>query len=140
MVGLEILVRIHTGKRLEFLQTAEWFENQLKKINGGECVDLTVFEAVEEAGSFTRSASLGRVILVRGDLKDPQVLDINLRDVIKKGIKEKDLYIQPDDIIYVPPNGFAKAGYAVEQVLFPFRPILGVGRELTFVDALQETF
>ena len=52
MVGLEILVRIHTGKRLEFLQTAEWFENQLKKINGGACVDLTVFEAVGEANHF----------------------------------------------------------------------------------------
>ena len=38
----------------------------------------SVFEAVEEAGSFTRRASLGRVILVRGDIEDPTVIDINL--------------------------------------------------------------
>ena len=33
--------------------------------------DKTVFGAVQEAGSFTRRASLGRVLLVRGELKNP---------------------------------------------------------------------
>jgi polysaccharide export outer membrane protein len=102
--------------------------------------EMTAFEAVEEAGSFTRRASLGRVILVRGDLKEPQVIDINLKDVVRKGIKQKDLYVQPGDIVYVPPNGFAKAGYAVEQVLFPFMPILGLGSALNSVQAYEDTF
>jgi polysaccharide export outer membrane protein len=100
----------------------------------------SVFEAVEEAGSFTRRASLGRVILVRGDLKSPTVIDINLKEVVKRGIKEKDLNLQPGDIVYVPPNGFAKAGYAVEQVLFPFTPILGLGSSLSSVQAFEQAF
>lgn len=100
----------------------------------------TVFEAVEEAGSFTRRASLGRVILVRGDLENPQVIDIDLKQVIRKGIKRKDLHLQPDDIVYVPPNGFAKAGYAVEQILFPFAPILGLGGAADSVQALEAAF
>ena len=100
----------------------------------------SVFEAVEEAGSFTRRASLGRVILVRGDLENPMVIDINLKEVVKRGIKAKDLNLQPGDIVYVPPNGFAKAGYAVEQILFPFMPILGLGSSVNSVQALEEAF
>lgn len=100
----------------------------------------SVFEAVEEAGSFTRRASLGRVILVRGDIEDPTVIDINLKEVVTKGAKEKDLHLQPGDIVYVPPNGFAKAGYAVEQVLFPFTPILGLGSAISSVQAYEEAF
>jgi protein involved in polysaccharide export with SLBB domain len=100
----------------------------------------TVFEAVEEAGSFTRRASLGRVILVRGDLENPQVIDVNLKDVVRSGVQRNDLHVQPNDIVYVPPNGFAKAGYAVEQVLFPFMPILGVGSALNSIQGFEDTF
>lgn len=95
--------------------------------------EMTAFEAVEEAGSFTRRASLGRVILVRGDLKNPEVIDVNLKEVVRQGVKRKDLYLEPGDIIYVPPNGFATVGYAIEQVLFPFTPILGVGRDIGYI-------
>ena len=102
--------------------------------------EMTVFQAVQEAGSFTRRASLGRVILVRGQLENPQVIDVNLKDVVKRGLKQKDLYLQPYDIVYVPPNGFAKTGYAIEQVLFPFTPILGVGRDIGYVRDLGDTF
>lgn len=100
--------------------------------------ETTVFEAVEEAGSFTRRADLGRVILVRGDLENPQIIDIALKDVVKKGMKQKDLYLQPDDIVFVPPNGFAKAGYAVEQVLFPFQPALSLGQDVITVNDLSD--
>ncbi len=102
--------------------------------------EMTAFEAVEEAGSFTRRAAMGRVILVRGNLENPQVIDVNLKAVIKKGLKQKDLYLQPNDIVYVPPNGFAAAGYAIEQVLFPFSPILGVGRDIGYARDLEQTF
>jgi polysaccharide export outer membrane protein len=98
----------------------------------------TVFEAVQDAGSFTRRASLGRVIIVRGDLKEPQVIDVNLNQVVRSGVKMKDLHLKPNDIVYVPPNGFARAGYVVEQLLFPFMPILGLGGAVDSVQALEE--
>jgi len=52
MVGLEILIQIHSGKRQEFLQTAEWFQNRLAKSNEDACIDLTVFEAVGKPNHF----------------------------------------------------------------------------------------
>ena len=101
---------------------------------------MSVFEAVQEAGSFTRRASLGRVILVRGDLENPQVIDINLQDVVRRGIKSKDLQLQPDDIVFVPPNAFAKAGYTVEMILFPFSPALDLGQDIGSARDLGATF
>lgn len=101
---------------------------------------MTVFEVVEEAGSYTRRASIGRVILVRGDLENPEVIDVNLKDVVKRGIKRKDLNVQPSDIIYVPPNGFALAGYAIGQVLYPFNPLFDLGSNIHSVEAYGETF
>ena len=52
MVGLEILVQIHSGKRQEFLQTSEWFQNQLTRTCDGAFVDLTVFEKVGSPNHF----------------------------------------------------------------------------------------
>jgi len=102
--------------------------------------DMSVFEAVQEAGSFTRRAALGRVILVRGDLENPQVIDVDLRQVVKGGVKLNDLHLLPGDIVYVPPNAFARAGYAIEQILFPFTPVLGLGRDIGYAREFEETF
>lgn len=132
--SVSVIVTGFNSKRIFVI--GEVFEQGLYPYTG----EMTVFEAVEEAGSFTRRASLGRVILVRGDLEDPQVIDVNLKDVVKKGLKQKDLYLQPDDIVYVPPNGFAATGYAIEQVLFPFNPILGIGRDIGYARDLEKTF
>jgi hypothetical protein len=63
-----------------------------------------------------------------------------MRDVVKRGMKQKDLLLQPDDIVFVPPNGFAKVGYAMEQVLLPFTPIFGLGQGVSSVQALEEAF
>jgi polysaccharide export outer membrane protein len=102
--------------------------------------EMSVFEAVQEAGSFTRRASLGRVLLVRGDLNNPDVIDINLKAVVKKGLAEKNLFLRPNDIVYVPPNGFAATGYAMEQILLPFMPLLNVGDAINDVRAYEEVF
>lgn len=100
---------------------------------------MTAFQAVEEAGSFTRRASLGRVIVVRGDLKQPQVIDINLKNVVKKGERQMDVYLKPSDIVFVPPNGFAKAGYAMSQVFFPFSPLLDLGNAIRNAREVNDT-
>jgi len=52
------------------------------------------------------------------------VLRINLKKMYEKGDLSKNVYLQPDDIIYVPPNPLAKIGLAIQQLLFPVRPAL----------------
>jgi len=52
------------------------------------------------------------------------VLRINLTKMYEKGDLSRNVYLQPDDIIYVPANPLAAVGLAVQQLLFPVRPAL----------------
>lgn len=85
----------------------------------------TVVDAVMTAGSYTRRGDPGRFILIRPSETDPQVIDVDFAEFLATGQSAYDLYLQPNDILFVPPNGFAKAGYALENLLFPFQPIIG---------------
>ncbi len=53
---------------------------------------------------------------------EAKVLRINLEDMYKEGDLSKNVYLQPDDMVYVPPNPLAAVGLALQQLLFPIRP------------------
>jgi len=52
------------------------------------------------------------------------VLRVNLKKMYEEGDLSKNVYLQPDDIIYVPANPLAAFGLAIQQLLFPIRPAL----------------
>ncbi len=85
----------------------------------------SVLDAVMTAGSFTRRADIGRFILVRPSETNPQVIDVDFAEVVRNGRAEYDLYLQPGDLLFVPPNGLARVGYNLEALLFPFQPLIG---------------
>lgn len=85
----------------------------------------SVVDAVMEAGSYTRRADIGRFILVRPSETNPQVMDVDFAEVLTAGRAEYNLYLQPGDLLYVPPTGLAKVGYSLEALLFPFQPLIG---------------
>lgn len=86
--------------------------------------DMTLLDALGSAGSLTLYANAGKITITRADLENPEVLTIDLRKLVYKGAAEQNVILQEGDIIYVPPTGLAKAGYAMDQLLFPFRSIL----------------
>jgi hypothetical protein len=51
---------------------------------------------------------------------------VNL-DAIQKGDLRTNIVLAGGDIVYVPPTVWARVGYVVQAVLFPFNPLLGVG-------------
>jgi len=53
---------------------------------------------------------------------EAKVMRVNLMAMIKKGDMSKNVYLQPDDVIYVPANPLAAVGLALQQVLLPIRP------------------
>lgn len=63
--------------------------------------NTTLFEALAEAGGIN-DGKAHRVKLIRGDLKDPKVYLIDLSTI--EGVKEADLVLQANDIIYVQPR------------------------------------
>jgi protein involved in polysaccharide export with SLBB domain len=48
-----------------------------------------------------------------------QELVIDLKAMVETGDMSHNIMLQPDDVIYVPPNPFAAVGLALQQVLFP---------------------
>ena len=88
--------------------------------------DITIIEAVATAGGITLRSAPGSVRLVRGDIEAPKVFKVDLNDIRLWGEQFADLQMKDGDIVYVPPNFFAKVGYALDNVLFPFRGLLGV--------------
>lgn len=63
---------------------------------------MNLFEALASAGGPTAIGKREGVIIIRGDLRDPQMSIIDLTDM--SNIMAHNLTLQPSDIVYVAPN------------------------------------
>lgn len=67
----------------------------------------TVLEGVALAGGFTEKAAPGRTRVIRNHKGGRQEsITVDLNDVIKRGRKDKDLPLTPNDVIVVPESYF----------------------------------
>lgn len=51
----------------------------------------------------------------------PRKMTVNLMAMVQHGDMANNILLQPNDIIYVQPNPFARVGLAIERVAFPIR-------------------
>lgn len=64
---------------------------------------ISLLEALAQAGDFREDAKDDTVIIVRGNFtKNPQVIKVNARSIIRKGTSRKEIIMQSNDVIYVP--------------------------------------
>jgi len=56
------------------------------------------------------------------DKPKAHTMRFNMIAMIKKGDMSKNVYLEPDDVIYVPANPLAAVGLAIQQILLPIRP------------------
>jgi polysaccharide export outer membrane protein len=99
--------------------------------------DMTIAEALANARFVTVRAAPGSVRLVRGGRENRKLFKINLNEIIRKGDADMDLMLQEGDHIYVPANAFAKVGYAIDAVLWPFRSLLSAAFSVVAVQNVQ---
>jgi len=64
--------------------------------------NTTLLEGLALAGGISNSGKAHNIKLIRGDLKNPQVYLIDLSTI--DGMKQADLILQSNDIIYVEPT------------------------------------
>ena len=67
---------------------------------------LTVLEAVSLAGGFTAIAAPDRTKVIRNVAGKSQSFTIPVSDITKRGEKQKDLPLEPGDVIWVPQSFF----------------------------------
>jgi polysaccharide biosynthesis/export protein len=81
--------------------------------------NMTLIEALAQAGGISEKGKAYKIKLIRGDLKNPKVYLIDLSTI--EGMKEADLQLQSNDIIYIEPTR-----NIADTVLVQISPILGL--------------
>ena len=77
--------------------------------------NTTLFEALAQAGGIT-DGKAHRVKLIRGNLKNPVVLLLDLSTI--EGVKNSNLVLQANDIIYIEPQ--TKLASRVAEAVAPY--------------------
>jgi len=85
--------------------------------------EMTLLEAVTLAGSPTKNAYLDRVHVVRGGLKKPTMISLNLKNIMYRGQVDKDIVLQPGDIVYVPEQFIVKVNTVIDRFLPTLRVV-----------------
>lgn len=68
--------------------------------------ETTVLEAIAMAGGFKDVASVNGTRIIRKQDGEEQTIPIKITDITKKGMKDKDISLQPGDIVFVPESFF----------------------------------
>jgi len=87
--------------------------------------DVTILRAFAQAGGVTNRAAWDRIRLIRATRTTRQIFRINLGQIVKRGDWTTNVQIRENDVIYVPPTRMAQVGYFLDNLLFPFRSVLG---------------
>jgi polysaccharide export outer membrane protein len=67
---------------------------------------MTLLEAISSAGGFTPIAAQDRTRVLRVVNGVSTTFNINVHDITQGGLKEKDLILEPNDMIFVPQSFF----------------------------------
>ncbi|MBS1758531.1 MAG: polysaccharide biosynthesis/export family protein, partial [Bacteroidetes bacterium] len=81
--------------------------------------NTTLIEGLALAGGISQNGIAKRIKLIRGDTRNPQVTIINLSTI--EGMKESNLLLQANDIIYVEPRKRISQG-----ILSELAPIVAI--------------
>ncbi len=89
----------------------------------------TIMDAITEAGTPTRNARLSKVKLIKSysTASNQQILDVDVKKLLKHGELNRNLSLADGDIIMVQPDALSKAGYFMEKLFIPLRPLFLLG-------------
>jgi polysaccharide export outer membrane protein len=85
-----------------------------------------VSEAIARVGGPVFTGSESNIRVVRSGGGEAVVYRVNL-SAIQNGDQRTNIVLAEGDIVYVPPTFWARIGYVVQAILFPFNPLLGLG-------------
>lgn len=88
-----------------------------------------IVEAIGQVGGTTAFSSDRRIRVIRTVDGVTKILPVNLH-AIRNGDLSTNLMLEPGDFVYVPPTLWARFGYALNTLLFPFQPIMGLARTM----------
>ena len=100
----------------------------------------TLLDAVLEAG-IDHTSWISRVTVRRPSHGDGPVrtLRLNIDDMLKRGDWSKNILLEPNDVVHIPPTPLAWVGNRVRDMIYPARPVLrAYSMPLYFQDVQDE--
>jgi polysaccharide export outer membrane protein len=95
---------------------------------------IKIMEVLALSGGYEESAGLKTVLIIRGDLKShTDVIVVNVVDVLKGNLRE-NIYVEKNDIIYLPRSFVGNVAYFVRQI----SPLLGAAT--TYYDIKRQYY
>jgi len=88
-----------------------------------------IVEAIGQVGGTTAFSSDRHIRVIRTVAGTTKILEVNLH-AIRNGDLSTNLMLEPGDFVYVPPTLWARFGYVLNTLLFPFQPIMGLARTM----------
>jgi polysaccharide export outer membrane protein len=95
---------------------------------------LSVMEALAMAGGFTKDADLANAKILRSNQGQKEAMQININDIMIRGDKDKNVTLQPEDIIVIP-KGFWQVS-VMGEVVKPGKYDMPKERNLTIIEAI----
>jgi polysaccharide export outer membrane protein len=89
--------------------------------------ETRVAEAIGHVGGLSGwgFAAAKRIRVIRSEGGETAVYKINMK-AIQKGDLRTNMVLVQGDIVYVPSTWWAKVGYVIQAIFFPFQPFMGV--------------
>lgn len=85
-----------------------------------------VIEAIGQLGGVDILGSKSSVRIIRFDGQQTQVIPVDVA-AIERGDLRTNVMLQGGDLIVVPPNAWARVGFALNVIFFPIQQIVGLG-------------
>jgi len=99
---------------------------------------LTLLEAITEAGGFTSDANKKSVLLLRGNLSEPEIMTIDTKHILKKRDLAANIPLQHGDIVYVASSFIADVERFAIRLSNILQPLLDIERGIIFGDAISD--
>jgi polysaccharide export outer membrane protein len=84
---------------------------------------MTLEAAVHAAGLPTPQAAMQRTQVIRPGLNYAEVYEVDLSDVLYKGLMRENVMLQPNDRVYVPAGYTTNLRAAIREVLGPIEDV-----------------
>ncbi|MFQ5630986.1 MAG: polysaccharide biosynthesis/export family protein [bacterium] len=90
---------------------------------------MTILDAIAEAGSPTLEASKTRVRLFKSTstAEKSQEINVDLKKLMEKGALDQNLALEDGDVIFVPTDRLSSLGRLADKIFKPLRPVFVIG-------------
>ncbi|MDX9702926.1 MAG: polysaccharide biosynthesis/export family protein [Candidatus Auribacterota bacterium] len=75
--------------------------------------EMTVLDLISRIGGVPQTAAPENTLIVRGDLDEPQMIKVNLKDIIYRGDYKDNILLRESDVVILPANFFSKVSDVV---------------------------